>query len=161
MTNLLLSQYSSHTYNNWIFSKWQTICTELHQKLGMTTCKPILPPKPIKLCTHTSSNEQFQYHTLFCQLVGSLQYLSLALILPSSSIIYVNHDRFSEKKYFQLLKRLLIYIKDMTHLVLPIKRGYLILHSYSNTDLILHPSDLTIGHHTFVNSTLLFGSVKK
>ncbi|KAI0496713.1 hypothetical protein KFK09_023037 [Dendrobium nobile] len=133
-------------------------------RAGMLNCKPVSTPSQIQTSSSSNSSAAFSNPTLYRQLAGCLQYLTL--IRPD--IAYAvnkicQHMQSPTNSHFEALKRLLRYIQGSLHTGLPIFCDASILQSYADSDWPGDADDRKSisGYCNFLGSTLISWSVKK
>ncbi|PKU73211.1 Retrovirus-related Pol polyprotein from transposon TNT 1-94 [Dendrobium catenatum] len=133
-------------------------------RAGMLNCKPVSTPSQIQKSSLSNSSAAFSNPTLYRQLAGCLQYLTLTRpdIAYAVNKIY-QHMQSPMNSHFEALKRLLRYIQGSLHTGLPIFRDAPILQSYADSDWAGDADDRKSisGYCNFLGSTLISWSVKK
>ncbi|PKU80351.1 Retrovirus-related Pol polyprotein from transposon TNT 1-94 [Dendrobium catenatum] len=133
-------------------------------KAGMKDCKPVQTPLPTKLPQLTDSADLFAQPELYRQLVGSLQYLTITRPDMSFAVNFLcQHMHKPHVFHFQLLKRVLRYLRGTLQLGLPILSSSLELQAYSDSDWA---SDTTTrrsvtGYCAYLGTNLVSWCVKK
>ncbi|KAI0502019.1 hypothetical protein KFK09_016964 [Dendrobium nobile] len=132
-------------------------------RAGMTNCKALATPSNPKNNDLTESS-CFSNPTLYRQLVGALQYLTL--IRPDIAYSVNRASQAMHKPtelHFAALKRILRYIRGTVHYGLPISGNSLTLTSYSDFDWAgdLQDRKSTTGYCNFLGDSLVSWSVKK
>ncbi|PKU69703.1 Retrovirus-related Pol polyprotein from transposon TNT 1-94 [Dendrobium catenatum] len=131
---------------------------------GLTDCKTALSPMPPS-SKHSNRNTQlFSDPSLYRRLAGSLQYLSITrpdIAFATNRVC--QHMQSPTVQDYQDIKRILRYVKGTISFGLPILKGELHLHSYTDADWA---SDITdrksvTGFCNFLGPTLISWSVKK
>ncbi|PKU64369.1 Retrovirus-related Pol polyprotein from transposon TNT 1-94 [Dendrobium catenatum] len=137
---------------------------DILQKAGMADCKSISSPIASKTAFTGTSLLPPAQADFFKQLVGSLQYLTLT----RPDIAYTvnrlcQHMHQPQEVHFQLLKRLLRYLKGTLSFGLPLVATTLCLSAYSDSDWAGDPIDRrsTTGYCAFLGSNLISWQVKK
>ncbi|PKU65004.1 Retrovirus-related Pol polyprotein from transposon TNT 1-94 [Dendrobium catenatum] len=138
--------------------------TEVLHKAAMSDCKPVLTPLPTVLPSSDSNDQPFERPEFYRQIVGSLQYLTLTrpdLLFAVHFLCKYMHQ--PQLLHFQLLKRVLRYIKGTIQLGLPIRQDSLHLTSFADSDWASDKIDRksVTGYCAFLGSTLVSWSVKK
>ncbi|XP_028550241.1 uncharacterized protein LOC114579540 [Dendrobium catenatum] len=114
--------------------------------------------------TQIPDSELFAYPHLYRKIAGALQYLSITrpdIAFAANQICQYMHA--PTNYHFQLLKRLLRYIKGSLDYGLPISPGNLSLRTYEEADWASDSSDRksVSGFCTYLGNTLISWSVKK
>ncbi|PKU73670.1 putative mitochondrial protein [Dendrobium catenatum] len=130
----------------------------------MSNCKPLLTPLPSKYPTDTSLHLPFSQPELFRKLAGSLQYITSTR--PDIAFVVnklCQHMHNPLLLHFQLLKRVLRYLKGTITRGLFLPKTKLTLSAYSDSDWAGDQLDRksTTGYCLFLGTTLLTWSVKK
>ncbi|PKU63096.1 Retrovirus-related Pol polyprotein from transposon TNT 1-94 [Dendrobium catenatum] len=131
---------------------------------GMSNCKAVSTPSQLKCSTTNDSNASFENPTLYRQLAGCLQYLTLTRPDIAYTVNKVcQHMKNPTNAHFEGLKRLLRYVHGTLHHGLPLYRDKPILRSYADSDWAGDPADRksTSGYCNFLGSSLISWSVKK
>ncbi|PKU73278.1 putative mitochondrial protein [Dendrobium catenatum] len=100
----------------------------------MQNCKEVATPTSVKAVCSSDSSE-FTNPTLYRQLVGALQYLTLT----RPDITYAvnkacQHMHKPTDQHFDALKRILRYLRGTIHYGLPITGSSMTLRSYADSD---------------------------
>ncbi|PKU84004.1 Retrovirus-related Pol polyprotein from transposon TNT 1-94 [Dendrobium catenatum] len=133
-------------------------------RAGMKECKPVQTPLPTKLPQLTENADLFAQPELYRQLVGSLQYLTITRPDMSFAVNFLcQHMHKPHVFHFQLLKRVLRYLRGTLQLGLPILSSPLELQAYSDSDWA---SDTTTrrsitGYCAYLGNNLVSWCVKK
>ncbi|PKU60505.1 putative mitochondrial protein [Dendrobium catenatum] len=141
-----------------------TYASEILNRAGMKDCKPISSPSPSKFFSKSSSPVSSAEAEHFRHVVGSLQYLTITRPDISFTVNKLcQHMHAPLEDDFNLLKRLLRYIKGTLSFGLPISSGSLDLIAYSDSDWAGDPTDRksTSGYCAFLGDTLVSWCVKK
>ncbi|KAI0496804.1 hypothetical protein KFK09_023128 [Dendrobium nobile] len=104
------------------------------ERAGMTNCKPLASPAHPK---HNNSIEtkSFSNPTLYRQLVGALQYLTLTRPDIAFAVNRASQAMHNPTEHqFSVLKRILRYIRGTIRHGLPLSDNSLTLTSYSDSD---------------------------
>ncbi|PKU77375.1 putative mitochondrial protein [Dendrobium catenatum] len=130
----------------------------------MSTCKPLATPLPAKYPTDPYLQTPFAQPDLFLQLVGSLQFLTCTrpdIAFAVNKLCQHMHNPLL--LHFQLLKRVLRYLKGTLEHGLFLPKTNLHLTAYSDFDWAGDQLDRksTTGYCLFLGSALLTWSVKK
>lgn len=146
------------------FLHQNTYLKTLLNSTGLADCKPVLTPLPTKSPTSTPNSNLSDISHSYHQTLGSLQYLTNT----RPDITYcVNtlcqHMHNPQPHHFQLLKRVLGYLKGTQTYGLPISASNLQLTSYSDFDWAGDHSDRksTTRYCSFLGSNLISWSSKK
>ncbi|XP_020693048.1 uncharacterized protein LOC110107199 [Dendrobium catenatum] len=130
----------------------------------MTNCKSVVTPTSVKSAKISSPSPDFHNPSLFRQLVGSLQYLTLTRPDITYAVNKVSqHMHQPSEKHFEDLKRILRYIHGSLHIGLPLYSNSITLTAYVDSDWDGEQSDRksTSGYCMFFGNTLTSWSVKK
>ncbi|PKU82564.1 putative mitochondrial protein [Dendrobium catenatum] len=130
----------------------------------MSNCKPIQTPLPSKLPSDPLLQQPFQQPALFRQLMGSLQYLSA--IRPDIAFTVNKLCQYMHQPlllHYQLLKRLLRYLKGTSEYSLFLPKTELELSAFSDADWAGDMVDRksTTGYCIFLGRALISWTVKK
>ncbi|PKU60279.1 Retrovirus-related Pol polyprotein from transposon TNT 1-94 [Dendrobium catenatum] len=133
-------------------------------RAGMLNCKPVSTPFQCLKSASLDSSPAFSNPTLYRQLAGCLQYLTLT----RPDIAYMvnkicQHMQNPTNAHFEALKRLLRYIQGSIHTGLLVFKDKLILQSYADSDWAGDVDDRKSisGYCNFLGSSLISWSVKK
>ncbi|PKU81762.1 Retrovirus-related Pol polyprotein from transposon TNT 1-94 [Dendrobium catenatum] len=136
---------------------------DILRRAGMQNCKDVATPTSVKAVCSSDSSE-FTNPTLYRQLVGALQYLTLT----RPDITYAvnkacQHMHKPTDQHFDALKRILRYLRGTIHYGLPITGSSMTLRSYADSDWAgdHHDRKSTTGYCNFLGDTLISWSVKK
>ncbi|PKU73279.1 Retrovirus-related Pol polyprotein from transposon TNT 1-94 [Dendrobium catenatum] len=137
--------------------------TEILDRAGMLNCKAVTSPITVKPLTETNS-AIFSNPTLYRQLVGALQYLTLTrpdLTFAVNKACQYMHQ--PTDSHFDALKRILRYIRGTTQVGITLSGSSLTLRAYSDSDWAgdQHDRKSTTGYCNFLGDTLISWSVKK
>ncbi|KAI0516410.1 hypothetical protein KFK09_009085 [Dendrobium nobile] len=137
---------------------------DLLHTASMTNCKPLLTPLPSKYPVDQTLQLPFGQPDLFRKLAGSLQYLTSTrpdIAFAVNKLCQHMHNPLL--LHFQLLKRVLRYLKGTLHHDLFLPKTDLFLSAYSDSDWAGDQLDRksTTGYCIFLGSALLSWSVKK
>ncbi|PKU81707.1 putative mitochondrial protein [Dendrobium catenatum] len=130
----------------------------------MTNCKPLLTPLPSKYPDDPNLQLPFSQPEFFRKLAGSLQYLTSTRPDIAFAVNKVcQHMHNPLLLHFQLLKRVLRYLKGTLHHCLFLPKTELKLSAYSDSDWAGDSLDRksTTGYCIFLGAALLSWSVKK
>ncbi|PKU62356.1 Retrovirus-related Pol polyprotein from transposon TNT 1-94 [Dendrobium catenatum] len=130
----------------------------------MLNCKPVSTPSQIQTSSSSNSSAAFSNPTLYRQLAGCLQYLTLTRPDIAYAVNKIcQHMQSPTNSHFEALKRLLRYIQGSLHTGLPIFRDTPILQAYADSDWAGDAEDRKSisGYCNFLGSTLISWSVKK
>ncbi|KAI0510232.1 hypothetical protein KFK09_010833 [Dendrobium nobile] len=131
----------------------------------MTNCKPISTPSQLKPSSKQIQSGAFSNPTLYRQLAGSLQYLTLTRPNISFAVNKVcQHMQNSLITHFDALKRLLRYIQGTSHFGISLfVNSKLNLLAYVDSDWAGDSTDRksTTGYCTFLGLSIISWSVKK
>ncbi|PKU80138.1 Retrovirus-related Pol polyprotein from transposon TNT 1-94 [Dendrobium catenatum] len=134
-------------------------------RAGMQNCKPISTPSQLKPSSKQTQSGAFSNPTLYRQLAGSLQYLTLTRPDISFAVNKVcQHMQNPLIIHFNDLKRLLRYIQGTLHFGISLfANSKLNLLAYVDSDWAGDSSDRksTTGYCTFLGSSIVSWSVKK
>ncbi|XP_020685792.1 uncharacterized protein LOC110102004 [Dendrobium catenatum] len=133
-------------------------------KAGMQNAKPVANPSSGKSSINSNPTNKFANPHLYCQLIGSLQYLTLT----RPDIQYAVHQ-LSQAMHkplnsnFHALTHLLRYIQGTTDHGLPLYRDELTLQGYSDADWANNIQDRKSisGYCNFLGKSLISWRVKK
>ncbi|PKU67898.1 Retrovirus-related Pol polyprotein from transposon TNT 1-94 [Dendrobium catenatum] len=136
----------------------------LLERSGMQNCKPVQSLLPTKLPSVTATSPLYSNPEQYRRLVGALQYLTITrpdISFAVNLLCQQMHQPYDI--HFQLLKRVLRYIRGTLSLGLPITSSSLKLHAYSDSDWATDPATRRSisGHCAFLGSTLISWCVKK
>ncbi|PKU73010.1 Retrovirus-related Pol polyprotein from transposon TNT 1-94 [Dendrobium catenatum] len=134
------------------------------ERAGMTNCKSVVTPTSSKSTKLSSPSPDFVNPSLYRQLVGSLQYLTLTRPDITYAVNKVSqHMHQPTEQNFEDLKRILRYLHGSLHIGLPLYRDSTILTAYVDSDWAGDQSDRksTTGYCMFFGNTLTSWSVKK
>ncbi|XP_020679450.1 uncharacterized protein LOC110097423, partial [Dendrobium catenatum] len=145
--------HSPHGY----FLSQSQYARDLIQAAGLDSCKPSQSPVAVKP-TLTSNNFLKSDPIQYRKLAGSLQYLTITrpdIAYATNIICQQMHNPMQQ--HFNALKRLLRYIQGTLNFGLPITRGTLQLHSYSDSDWAVDTLDRKSisGFCTFLGNSLI------
>lgn len=152
-----------NTTNGLLLSQAHYANQILH-KIGMVDCKPASTPLPIKPQIIPTPNTPFEDPKFYRHIIGSLQYLTITRPDLTFAVNHLSqHMQTPLKSHFQLLKRLLRYLKGTTQLGIPITRNKLHLHAYSDADWAADSSDRRsiTGQCFYLGDTIISWQVKK
>ncbi|PKU82617.1 putative mitochondrial protein [Dendrobium catenatum] len=130
----------------------------------MSNCKPLLTPLPSKFRTDLDFQLPFAQPDLFRKLAGSLQYLTATRPDIAFAVNKLSqHMHNPLVLHYQLLKRILRYLKGTLHHGLFLPKTELLLSAYSDSDWAGDQLDRksTTGYCIFLGAALLSWSVKK
>ncbi|PKU78594.1 Retrovirus-related Pol polyprotein from transposon TNT 1-94 [Dendrobium catenatum] len=134
------------------------------QQAGLQDCS--IAPTPITPSCYSPApdDKPFADPHLYRKLAGSLQYLSITrpdIAFAANRICQYMHA--PTDRHFQMLKRLLRYIKGSLNYGLPISPGNAVLRTYVDADWASDVSDRksVSGFCTYLGNTLISWSVKK
>ncbi|XP_038988075.1 uncharacterized mitochondrial protein AtMg00810-like [Phoenix dactylifera] len=147
-----------------VFLSQATYANTLLHRAGMLTCKPASSPLPLKLGASCPNDALFTSPELYRSLAGSLQYLTDTRPDISYVVNYLCQFMHSPKIcHFQLLKRVLHYIKGTLNHSLHFKLGPLILSAFCDSDWVGDSLDRrsTSGFCVFLGSNLISWCAKK
>ncbi|KAI0519586.1 hypothetical protein KFK09_007037 [Dendrobium nobile] len=137
---------------------------DLLNRAGMPEARPVNTPLPLKLSVSPENSVPYSHPELYRTLVGSLHYLTLSRpdIMFAVNVL-CQHMHHPQLFHFQLLKRLLRYIKGTIHYGLPIFRSTLHLTAFSDSDWASDSTDRKsiTGYCAFLGDTLISWIVKK
>ncbi|XP_020676618.1 uncharacterized protein LOC110095421 [Dendrobium catenatum] len=137
---------------------------DLLNRAGMSESRPVNTPLPLKIWVSPENSVPFPHPELYRNLVGSLYYLTLSRpdIMFAVNLL-CQHMHHPQLFHFQLLKRLLRYIKGTIHYGLPILRSTLQLTAFSDSDWASDSTDRKsiAGYCAFLGETLISWIVKK
>ncbi|XP_020699652.1 uncharacterized protein LOC110111921, partial [Dendrobium catenatum] len=137
---------------------------DLLNRAGMSESRPVNTPLPLKLSVSPENSVPYSHPELYRTLVGSLHYLMLSCpdIMFDVNVL-CQHMHHPQLFHFQLLKRLLKYIKGTIHYGLPILRSTLHLTAFSDSDWASDSTDRKsiTGYCAFLGETLISWIVKK
>ncbi|PKU59400.1 Retrovirus-related Pol polyprotein from transposon TNT 1-94 [Dendrobium catenatum] len=137
---------------------------DLLNRAGMTNCHPVSTPLPTKLKVSPQTATLYSQPELYRQLVGCLHYLTLTRPDLMFAINHLcQHMHQPQIIHFQLLKRVLRYIKGTLDYGLPISASTLLLTAFSDSDWAADSSDRRsiTGYCAFLGQTLISWMVKK
>ncbi|XP_028085943.1 uncharacterized protein LOC114286914 [Camellia sinensis] len=155
-------QALSHGY----FLSQAKYATELLHKVGLTDRKPCSTPLAVKASSHSSSSDglPFSNPSLYRSIVGGLQYLTitrpdLALVVNQAC----QHMHLPTNADFQVVKRLLRYVKGTLHHGLQFTSGPLFLHAFSDSNWAGDSVDRKsiLGYCVYLGPNLISWSAKK
>ncbi|XP_038982127.1 uncharacterized mitochondrial protein AtMg00810-like [Phoenix dactylifera] len=149
---------------NGVFLSQATYATALLNRAGMLTCKPVSSLLPLKLDAFCPTDALFNSPELYRSLAGSLQYLTVTRPDISYAVNYLCQFMHSPKiSHFQLLKRVLRYIKGTLHHSLHFQSGPLVLSAFCDSDWAGDSIDRrsTSGFCIFLGSNLISWCAKK
>ncbi|KAI0530614.1 hypothetical protein KFK09_000159 [Dendrobium nobile] len=160
--SLFLGIQVIQTTNGYFLSQTH-YANDLISHAGFSDCKPSNTPALTKT-SKLQDEKPFSDPQLFRKLAGSLQYLSITrsdIAFTVNSICQFMHQ--PRNCDFLALKRLLRYVKGTTGFGLPITKGSLRLHSYSDADWATDPIERKSmsGYCRFLGPNLISWSVKK
>ncbi|PKU77608.1 uncharacterized protein LOC110094798 [Dendrobium catenatum] len=130
----------------------------------MSNCKPLLTPLPSKFPTHANLTLPFPQPEFFRKLVGSLQFITSTRPDIAFAINKLcQHMHNPQLLHFQLLKRVLRYLKGTITHTLFLPKTELILFAYSDSAWAGDQLDRksTKGYCLYLGDALLTWSVKK
>ncbi|KAI0528858.1 hypothetical protein KFK09_001401 [Dendrobium nobile] len=136
----------------------------LLDKAGMTDCHPLQTPLSAKTPTSPADESPFSDPYLYRSLAGSLQYLTITRPDLSFAVNQVcQHMNKPLNYHFQMLKRILRYLKGTVSAGLPIQLGNFTLSAYADADWAGDKIDRksTSGYCVFLGRTLISWSAKK
>ncbi|PKU86279.1 Retrovirus-related Pol polyprotein from transposon TNT 1-94 [Dendrobium catenatum] len=134
------------------------------ERAGMLNCKSVSTPSSSKISVTNDSNNSFSNPTLYRQLAGCLQYLTLTRPDIAYTVNKVcQHMQNPTNAHFEGLKRLLRFVHGTIHHGLPLFHDKPVLRSYADSDWAGDPADRksTSGYCNFLGSSLISWSVKK
>ncbi|PKU87466.1 Retrovirus-related Pol polyprotein from transposon TNT 1-94 [Dendrobium catenatum] len=134
------------------------------QDAGLHDCSSAPTPITSSTSQPDPTAKPFDDPHLYRKIAGSLQYLSITrpdIAFAANRIC--QHMHAPTARHFQMLKRLLRYIKGSLNLGLPISPGNLTLRTYVDADWASDCTDRksVSGFCTYLGSTLISWSVKK
>ncbi|XP_020681049.1 uncharacterized protein LOC110098530 [Dendrobium catenatum] len=145
------------------FLTQQHYASKLIHDASFQDCKSA--PTPVSLSAKNNHVDCKPFHdpTLYRRLAGALQYLSITrpeIAFATNMVCQQLQDPTTQD--FQDLKRILRYVKGTVTFGLPIQRGPLELHSYTDADWASDATDRKSisGSCTFLGPTLISWSVK-
>ncbi|XP_028553455.1 uncharacterized protein LOC110109048 [Dendrobium catenatum] len=141
-----------------------TYAASILDMVGATNCKALANPACTKTPDSSSTTPLPHDPKLYRQITGSLQYLTITRPDIAFAVnLLCQHMHNPDASHFQLLYRLLRYIKGTISLGLPILQGPMVLRSYSIADWARDKDTRrsTSGYCTFLGNTLISWSVKK
>ncbi|XP_020674070.1 uncharacterized protein LOC110093501 [Dendrobium catenatum] len=133
-------------------------------RAGMTNCKPVSTPSHLKSTPSNSNSNAFANPTLYRQLAGSLQYLTITRPDLSFAVNRVcQHMKNPTIAHFEALKHLLRFLQGTIHTGFPLFRDTPTLRSYVDSDWAGDETEhkSTIGYCNFLGSSLISWAVKK
>ncbi|KAI0500704.1 hypothetical protein KFK09_018920 [Dendrobium nobile] len=133
-------------------------------RAGMTNCKPVSTPFQPKSSTTLTNSNAFSNPSLYRQLAGSLQYLTLTRPDLSFAVNKVcQHMQNPTIAHFDALKRLLRYLQGTIYTGLPLFRDKPLLRSFADSDWAGDDTDRksTSGFCNYLGSSLISWTVKK
>ncbi|XP_038981589.1 uncharacterized mitochondrial protein AtMg00810-like, partial [Phoenix dactylifera] len=140
----------------------RTYAAQVLNKAGMTDCKPVLSPLPTKIASSTHSNKNFTDPEFYRSIAGSLQYLTITRPDISFAVNFVFQFMHSPKVlHFQLLKRILRYVKGTTDLSLQFRPDSFDLSAFSDSEGDTSDRRSSIGFCIFVGSNPVSWHAKK
>ncbi|PKU85125.1 putative mitochondrial protein [Dendrobium catenatum] len=142
----------------------QSYITELLHTASMTNCKPHLTPLPSKLPIDDTLTLPFPQPEFFRKLVGSLQFITSTRPDIAFAVNKLcQHMHSPQLLHFQLLKRVLRYLKGTISHALFLPKNELNLSAYSDSDWAGDQLDRksTTGYYLYLGTALLTWSVKK
>ncbi|XP_020701300.1 uncharacterized protein LOC110113182 [Dendrobium catenatum] len=148
---------------NGFFLSQQHYATKLLHDAGYADCNPATTPVTPSSKQDPTESAPFHDPTLYRQLAGSLQYLSITRpdIAFATNAVYQHMQKPTDKD-FKALKRLLRYIKGTITYGLPINNGPLELRTYTDADWASDSSDRKSisGYCSFLGPTIISWTVK-
>ncbi|XP_020672540.1 uncharacterized protein LOC110092365 [Dendrobium catenatum] len=131
---------------------------------GFDSCKPVVTPISLKSSKDIADHTPYDNPTLYHQLAGSLQYLTVTrpdIAFTTNIICQKMHSPTVSDHH--LLKCLLRYIKGTMHYGIPLKSGSLHLSTYSDADWAANTEDRKSisAFCTYLGDNLISWSVKK
>ncbi|XP_020706045.1 uncharacterized protein LOC110116696 [Dendrobium catenatum] len=142
----------------------QQFANTILSRAGMSNCKPVSTPFQLKNSNQKSDSNAFSNPSLYRQIAGSLQYLTLTRTdLAFAVNKFCQHMQNPTNIHFEAIKRLLRYIKGTIHIGLPLFRDNPILRSYVDSDWAGDETNRksTSGFCNYLGSSLISWSVKK
>ncbi|PKU73789.1 Retrovirus-related Pol polyprotein from transposon TNT 1-94 [Dendrobium catenatum] len=142
----------------------QQFANTILSRAGMTNSKPVSTPFQLKKSNHKLDSNAFCNPSLYRQIAGSLQYLTLTRPDIAFAVNKVcQHMQNPTNHHFEAIKRLLRYIKGTIHIGLPLFRDKPTLRSYVDSDWAGDDTDRksTSGFCNYLGSSLISWSVKK
>ncbi|XP_020700276.1 uncharacterized protein LOC110112404, partial [Dendrobium catenatum] len=160
---MFLGIQAHHTADG-IFLQQSHYANAILESAGFSSCKPAATPISPKTGNQPSTDPPYPDPTFYRRLAGSLQYLTITrpdIAFATNCICQHMHN--PSLHHFQLLKRLLRYIKGTIHFGLPICKGDLTLRSYADADWAADSTDRksVTGFCTFLGPNLISWHVKK
>ncbi|KAI0519453.1 hypothetical protein KFK09_006901 [Dendrobium nobile] len=138
--------------------------TSILHKAGMVDCKPVSTPLPTKFLRNEQSDDLYERPEHYHQITGALQYL---MITRPDLLYAVNflcqHMHQPLQTHYNLLKRVLRYVKVTLSLGLPIRPTSLQLTGYADSDWAADHLDRRsiTGYCAFLGHNLISWIVKK
>ncbi|XP_020686218.1 S-type anion channel SLAH2-like [Dendrobium catenatum] len=131
---------------------------------NLTECKELANPTCTKIPYTFNCETNLQVPTMYRQITGSLQYLTITRPDISYSVnLLSQHMHEPQPQHVYLLKRLLRYLKGTSKYGLPVTKSDLQLQSFSDADWAGDPESRksTSGYCSFLGNTLISWTVKK
>ncbi|XP_020672132.1 uncharacterized protein LOC110092095 [Dendrobium catenatum] len=154
---------TAESHPNGLLLQQSQYAEDILRRAGMQNSKEVATPISIKT-PQSSASPDFSNPTLYRQLVGALQYLTLT----RPDITYAvnkacQHMHSPTDQHFDALKRILRYLRGTVHYGLPITGSSMNLRSYVDSDWAGDQQDRksTTGYCNFLGNTLISWSVKK
>ncbi|XP_038976116.1 uncharacterized mitochondrial protein AtMg00810-like [Phoenix dactylifera] len=134
------------------------------QRAGLEHCKPVSSPLPTKYATSSTDASLFPDAALYRRLAGSLQYLTITRPDLTFAVNYL--CQFMHKpliSHYQLLKRVLRYVKGSLDFSLLYRPSSFVLTAYCDSDWAGDPFDRrsTTGFCVFLGDNPISWSSKK
>ncbi|PKU85369.1 Retrovirus-related Pol polyprotein from transposon TNT 1-94 [Dendrobium catenatum] len=149
---------------NQLFLSQPQYAKHILQLAQMSECNALANPSCTKLPQLVPPDPILSDPSLYRQITGSLQYLTITRPdLAYSVNVLSQHMQNPQPPHTYLLKRLLWYIRGTLHYGIPITKSALTLTSYSDADWAGDPVSRksTSGFCSFLGTTLISWSVKK
>ncbi|XP_020694534.1 uncharacterized protein LOC110108298 [Dendrobium catenatum] len=130
----------------------------------MVDCRPVSTPLPTKLILKYIPGSAYERLEHYRQITGALQYLMITCPDLLYAINYLcQHMHSPLQSHYQLLKRVLRYVKGTLSLGLPIQPSSLVLTGFVDLDWATYHIDhhLITGYYTFLDNTLISWTVRK
>ncbi|XP_020684057.1 uncharacterized protein LOC110100751 [Dendrobium catenatum] len=142
----------------------QSYLEQLLSNAAMSSCKPLTTPLLLKWPTDPNLQANYTQQDHFRHIVGSLQFLTNTRPDIAFAVNKIcQHMHQPSIGHFQLLKRILIYLKGTTSLGLFLPKTDLNLTAFADSDWAGDAIDRksTTGYCIFLGSALISWSVKK
>lgn len=142
----------------------QQYTLQLLRKVGMASSTPCSMPMSLQKVSLEASNPPFENPTFYRSMVGGLQYLTITCPDISFAVNYVCQHTCSPKySHYQLVKRILRYIRGTLNYSLHYSSGPLVLSAYSDLDWAGDPIDRrsTTGICVYIGNNPIMWASKK